>query len=211
MERILLILVAFFVLGWAFYSILLMDLLRRKSLAETLKDDYGRYFDKIPCGFDLLKSYFNTLTETRTLSYVITMRICGFLLDRGGVYRILLQFFRLRLRRLQLRFGVEISYKSSIGAGFKISHGNGIVIHPNAVIGKNCSVLQQVTIGNNPLKDRNLVAHIGDNCFLGAGAKIIGPVTIGNDVVVGAQSVVTRDVPDNSIAVGIPAKIKERK
>lgn len=106
---------------------------------------------------------------------------------------------------------MEISYKSKIGAGFKISHGNGIVIHPNAAIGKNCTILQQVTIGNNHLKDRNKVAVIGDNCFLGAGAKIIGSITIGNNVMIGAQSVVTKDVPDNSIAMGVPAKIVREK
>lgn len=107
---------------------------------------------------------------------MITLRICNEL-DRKG-HKILLQPFRLRLRRLQLKFGIEISYKSNIGAGFKIAHGNGIVIHPNVVIGKNCSILQQVTIGNNIRKSRNDVAVIGNEVYIGAGAKIIGPVKL---------------------------------
>ena len=175
------------------------------SLRNTLEQDYKRY--KIISGgvstWKFIKAYFDTLSETRTLSYVITLRICNSL-DRGG-HRILLQPFRFRLRKLQLKFGIEISYKSDIGEGFHIAHGNGIVVHPNAVIGKQCSILQQVTIGNNVAKSRNEVATIGDYVFIGAGAKIIGSVKIGDHVVIGANSVVTKDVESNTVVAGVPA------
>lgn len=77
-------------------------------------------------------------------------------------------------------------------------HPNGIVIHPSSEIGPNCLILQQVT-----LKGKVLLGHHVD---LGAGAKILGPVVIGNNVKVGANSVVTKDVESNCTVVGIPAK-----
>lgn len=153
---------------------------------------------------DLLKGYFDTLSETRTLSYVITMRICHILHKKKNTFPLV--YFRYRLRKLQLKFGIEISYTSEIGAGFHIAHGNGIVVHPNTKIGENCSILQQVTIGNNLNKSRNDVAQIGDSVFIGAGAKIIGPVKIGDRVTIGANSVVTRDVPSGYTVVGSPAR-----
>lgn len=178
------------------------------TIREIIEEDYKRYnLGRGVTTGKIIKAFFDTLSETRTLSYVITLRICNEL-DRKG-HKILLQPFRLRLRRLQLKFGIEISYKSNIGAGFKIAHGNGIVIHPNVVIGKNCSILQQVTIGNNIRKSRNDVAVIGNEVYIGAGAKIIGPVKIGDKVTVGANSVVTHDIVSNSVVAGIPAKYLE--
>ena len=84
-------------------------------------------------------------------------------------------------------------------------HFSGIVITSSAVIGKHCTILQGVTIGNMRTKVGDPV--IGDNCVLFAGAKVIGPVKIGNNVVVGAGAVVVHDVPDNSVVVGVPAKV----
>lgn len=85
--------------------------------------------------------------------------------------------------------------------------GGGLVIHANAVIGENCEIMQGVTIGNNALKSREEVAVIGNNVTLCAGSKVIGHVTVGDNVVVGANSVVVKDIPKNAIVGGIPAKI----
>lgn len=86
-----------------------------------------------------------------------------------------------------------------------MEHGlNGIIISHYAKIGKNCTIFQQVTIAQD---SENKSATIGDNCIIGAGAKIIGNVTIGNNVVIGANAVVTKDIPSNSTAVGSPARI----
>ena len=84
-----------------------------------------------------------------------------------------------------------------------LPHPNGIVIHPEAEIGPNCLLFQQVTIGAN---DRG-VPTIGGHVDIGAGAKILGPVTIGRHARIGANAVVLNDVPDGATAVGVPARV----
>lgn len=105
--------------------------------------------------------------------------------------------------------GVSIPRGAQIGSGLRIYHFGGIVINPIAIIGKNFSIHQGVTIGvKNSYFDQVI---IGDNCTLGAGAKVLGNIKIGNNVTVGANAVVMCDVPDNSIAVGIPCRIIPKK
>ena len=81
---------------------------------------------------------------------------------------------------------------------------NGIIISPYAKIGKNCTIYQQVTIAQ---VGENKSATIGDNVLIGAGAKIIGAVNIGNNVKIGANAVIVKDIPSDSTAVGVPARI----
>lgn len=90
-----------------------------------------------------------------------------------------------------------------IGGGLLIEHGFATIISCNH-IGKNCWINQQVTIGHS---DAAHCPYIGDNVSIKAGAKIIGGVTIGNDVIIGANAVVVKDVPDHSIVAGVPAKV----
>ena len=108
---------------------------------------------------------------------------------------------------------------SAIGSGAKFGdipcfpHGlSGVFISTGAKIGKNCVIFHQVTIGSNTLENsKNIGAPtIGDNVFIGAGAKIIGKVHIGNNVRIGAGAVVVCDVPDNSTVVSQPCKIINR-
>lgn len=113
----------------------------------------------------------------------------------------------IRFNRLCQKHGIEISPLSKIGKGFVIYHTNGIVLHPNTSFGDNCSVLQQVTVGNNGKKSRDQVAVIGNNVLVGAGAKIIGPINIGDSVRIGANAVVVHDCPDNSVVAGVPARV----
>jgi len=98
--------------------------------------------------------------------------------------------------------GADIPLNSKIGGGLLIPHPNGIVFHPGVVIGPNCLIYQQVTLGSNGKG----LPRIGGHVDIGAGAKILGPVTIGNDARVGANAVVTRDVKPGITVVGIPAK-----
>lgn len=100
----------------------------------------------------------------------------------------------------------EIGLGTQIGGGLQLPHPNGIVIHPATVIGPNCLIFHQVTIGTRA--NAAGVARIGGNVDIGAGAKILGPVTIGDHAVIGANAVVTRDVPARATAAGIPATLR---
>ena len=103
--------------------------------------------------------------------------------------------------------GVTIGVSAKIGKCLIIEHSGAIVIHGNAEIGDNCVIRQGVTIGNRRLDDPFGAPVIGDRVNIGAGAKILGRVRIGNDVEIGANAVVLCDVPDNAIAVGVPARV----
>jgi len=102
--------------------------------------------------------------------------------------------------------GADIPLNSNLGGGLLITHPNGIVIHPKAIIGPNCLIFQQVTIGS---RDGG-IPTIGGHVDIGAGAKIIGNIKIGDHVRIGANSVVLEDVPDGCTVVGIPARIIEQ-
>lgn len=103
------------------------------------------------------------------------------------------------------------------GAEFKdrprLPHGlTGILISSGAKIGKKCTIYHQVTIGSNSLGDSKGAGSptIGDNCLIGAGAKIIGDVIVGNNVRIGANAVVVKDVPDNAVVVNQPSRIIQK-
>ncbi|TWU11820.1 Serine acetyltransferase [Symmachiella macrocystis] len=101
--------------------------------------------------------------------------------------------------------GADIPLNSQIGGGLIMPHPNGIVIHPDAVIGANCLFFQQVTIGTGG-KQKGC-PRIGGHVDIGAGAKVLGGVVIGDHAKIGANAVVLCDVPNHATAVGIPARI----
>lgn len=103
--------------------------------------------------------------------------------------------------------GITIGVSARIGRRLVIEHSGAIVVHGNSVIGDDCIIRQGVTIGNRRM-DRPLEApHIGNRVNIGAGAKILGAVRIGDDADIGANAVVLTDVPRGSLAVGVPARI----
>ena len=139
--------------------------------------------------------------------YCVWMRICAFLsshlLGRVSLY----YPARLILRRCSIKYGIEIPHQTQIGSGLYIGHWGGIIVHPQAKIGKNCNISQGVTIGQTNRGERAGVPVIGDGVFIGPGAKILGCIRVGNNVAIGANAVVTRDVPENAVVAGIPARI----
>lgn len=110
----------------------------------------------------------------------------------------------LRHRFWSVVTGADIPINSQIGGGFAIPHPNGIVIHPGAHIGVNCLFFQQVTVGT---RNNSHAPWIGGHVDIGAGAKILGPLRIGDHACVGANAVVLEDVPEGATAIGIPARI----
>jgi serine O-acetyltransferase len=95
---------------------------------------------------------------------------------------------------------------AKIGAGTRFGYGGmGVVIPAKAVIGKGCIIGQQVTIGGR--SQHPDVPVLGDNVYLAGGSKVLGPIKLGDDVVVGANAVVIKDVPSNTVVAGVPAKV----
>jgi len=110
----------------------------------------------------------------------------------------------LRHRFWSVVCGADIPLNCSLGGGLLLPHPNGIVIHPGAVVGPNCLIFQQVTLGAGT---RPGLPRIGGHVDIGAGAKILGGVTVGDHARVGANAVVLNDVPAGATVVGIPARI----
>lgn len=101
--------------------------------------------------------------------------------------------------------GADIPLESQLGGGLVLPHPNGIVIHRDVVIGPNCLLFQQVTIGGSTSKPG--MPTLGGHVDVGAGAKLLGGITIGDHAKIGANAVVLNDVPSGATAVGIPARV----
>jgi serine O-acetyltransferase len=117
-------------------------------------------------------------------------------------------FYLLGKAFVVLGFGIYIPVNANIGKGFTIHNFSGIFIC-EATIGDNCIVFQNVTIGH--LRGQPEPPRLGNNVFIGAGAKVLGSVIIGDNVAIGANSVVINDVPDNCTVLGVPARIISRE
>jgi serine O-acetyltransferase len=98
----------------------------------------------------------------------------------------------------------DVPINAQLGGGLLMTHPNGVVIHPDATVGPNCLIFQQVTIGIGSIPG---LPRIGGGVNIGAGAKILGGVAIGNYAKIGANAVVLCDVPAGATAVGVPARI----
>ncbi len=106
--------------------------------------------------------------------------------------------------------GIEIHPAAKIGKGLFIDHGSGVVIGETAEIGDNCTLYQGVTLGGTGKDVGKRHPTLGDNVMVGAGAKVLGPIKVGNNCKIAANAVVLSEVPDNSTAVGIPARVVKR-
>lgn len=124
----------------------------------------------------------------------------------GGLGRLRAKWWVLSHRFWSVVTQAEIHLTTRIGGGLRIPHPNGIVVHPDAVIGPNCTIMAQVTIGQGRAPGAPV---IGGHVDIGAGARILGPVRIGDHARIGANAVVTRDVPEGAVAVGVPARIRQ--
>lgn len=103
--------------------------------------------------------------------------------------------------------GIEIHPGATIGKGFFIDHGMGVVIGETAEIGDNCTLYHQVTLGGTTWAKEKRHPTLGNNVVIGSGAKILGPFKVGDDAKIGSNSVVVKEVPDHSTVVGIPGRV----
>lgn len=110
-------------------------------------------------------------------------------------------------QRSRHKTGIEIHPGATIGKGLFIDHGMGVVIGETTIIGDDCTIYQNVTLGGTGKDQGKRHPTLGDNVLVGAGAKVLGPFTVGNNARVAAGAVVLDEVPPNSTAVGVPAKI----
>jgi serine O-acetyltransferase len=134
---------------------------------------------------------------------------------RYGVRPVLLRkllsvIYRIWFKLIQIVTGIEFPCEVQIGRNFVIDHFGGIIVSGYAKFGDNCRIRNGVVVGLRRL-DEPSAPVIGNNVDIGAGAKLLGPISSGNNVVFGANAVVICDVPDDCIAIGVPAVVKPRK
>jgi serine O-acetyltransferase len=115
--------------------------------------------------------------------------------------------YKVLYKWIQILTGIELPCEVEIGRNFVIDHFGGIIISGYAKFGDNCRIRNGVVVGLQRIDDPRAPVF-GDNVDIGAGAKVLGAISIGNNVVIGANAVVLLDVPDDSIAVGVPAVVK---
>ncbi|MBP2283031.1 serine O-acetyltransferase [Flavobacterium sp. CG_23.5] len=165
-------------------------------LLQTILSDYKR------CGINtigfavLFKTFI--IMPNPGLKFMTIFRLTQYYRKKN---RILFYFFFLWLRRLKVKYGFDISYRTQIGSGFYVGHFGGIVIHGDTIIGDNCNISQGITFGVSNYGAHIGVPKIGNNVFVGPGACVFGNITIGNHVTIGANTVVTENIPDYFTAV----------
>lgn len=105
---------------------------------------------------------------------------------------------------IHVLWGIEIPRRASIGPGLYIGHYGGITVSSGAVIGRDCNLSQNITIGVSGAGSKRGAPRIGDNVYVAPGARLVGKINIGNNVKIGANAVIHKDLPDNAIAVMDP-------
>ena len=164
------------------------------------REDLSVVFQRDPAA----RNYFEILTTYPGVHALILHRFAHFL------WSIKLKLIaRIFSHLARILTGIEIHPGAQIGRRFFIDHGMGVVIGETAIIGDDCTLYHGVTLGGTTWKKGKRHPTLKDNVVIGAGAKVLGPITLGNNSKVGSNAVVVTDIPNDSTAVGIPAKIIE--
>lgn len=171
------------------------------------KKDYKEYLkqDLKQTGIIDMKWY-NKLNDRRFKFYK-SLRYTEYYYNckKGFISRFIKKMLLMRHTYLCNKYGWTIPI-NVFGPGLTIVHTGTIVVSSNAKVGKNCRIHVCTNIGNAPSHGKDGTPIIGDNVYIGPGAKIFGPITIGNNVAIGANAVVNKSFPDNCTIAGIPAK-----
>ena len=165
---------------------------------EKIKSDLSIVFDRDPAA----RSYLEILTAYPGVHAIIIHRLAH------RVWSIKLYWLARLISHIARIFtGIEIHPGALIGNRFFIDHGMGVVIGETAIIGDDCTIYHGVTLGGTSWKQGKRHPTLEDKVVIGAGAKILGPITIGSGAKIGSNAVVVKDIPKNATAVGIPARL----
>ena len=173
-----------------------------KKAIESVKYDVKAFRDRDPAA----KSNAEVLLLYSGMHALLAYRVSHFLHEKK-------LYLPARAVSQVARFatGIEIHPGAKIGKGLVIDHGMGVVIGETAEIGDNCTIYQGVTLGGTGKDVGKRHPTLGDNVLVGAGAKVLGPFTIGDGSKIAANAVVLDEIPANATAVGIPAKVVKRE
>lgn len=172
----------------------------------NIKADIKRYIGD-PHGIEKIKSIVHLFFTQEFLAILIFRYGKSVKKISIPIIGVLLRLFYFLLNKIiaEICAGILIDLDSEIGKGFQIGHFGATYI--KAKIGENCTIGQLVVIGHKGAGKGGGVPVLGNNVWVGAGAKVLGEVKIGNNVNIGANAVVVNDIPDDATAVGIPAKV----
>jgi serine O-acetyltransferase len=165
---------------------------------QKIKSDLSIVFDRDPAA----RSYLEIITTYPGVHAILFHRLAHLL------WKIKLYWFARVISYLaRIITGIEIHPGVIIGRRFFIDHGMGVVIGETAIIGDDCTIYHGVTLGGTSWKQGKRHPTLEDKVVIGAGAKILGPITIGSGAKIGSNAVVVKDIPKNATAVGIPARL----
>jgi len=173
------------------------------TLYQFIKSDYKRYRN-------YGSNFFVTVFLTQGFWALFQYRIAHYLhvKIKWKPFRAFLTFFLLPWKKIiEIVTGISIPASADIGHSFYIGHFGGIIINADAILGSNCNIAQNVTIGISGVGQKRGVPIIGDHVFIGANSVVAGKITIGNNVLIGACSMVNLSFPDNVTLLGVPAVI----
>ena len=169
---------------------------------ETIKEDIQVVFERDPAS----RSALETLIASPGFHAILLHRLNHWLWTKN-LY--LLARFSAHLSRFLT--GVEIHPGANLGRRFFIDHGMGIVIGETSEIGDDCSIYHGVTLGGTTWQKGKRHPTLKDGVIIGAGAKVLGPITLGANARIGSNAVVVKDVPDDATVVGIPGRVMVRE
>ena len=172
---------------------------------ECLKEDLRRYYKK------------NSSLVSKIKKILLTQGIWATVVFRAGSWChhnkkkiwpiIILPFLTVLQKLVEIMTGIVLPFTARIGKGLYIGHFGCIILNSNTVMGEYCNISNENTIGQAGRNGIQKTPVIGNRVYIAPGAKLFGGITIGDNVAIGANAVVTKDLPDNAVAVGIPARI----
>ena len=173
-----------------------------KNIVSSIKNEIKNDIEAVQKRDPASRGKFEIFLTNQGVHAILSYRIAHFLYINN------LKFIAKIISQISRFFtGIEIHPAAFIGKGLLIDHGSGVVIGETAIIGDDCTLFHGVTLGGRGNTKGKRHPTLYNGVFVGAGAKILGNIEIGNNVKIGANAVVLTDVPDGATAVGVPARI----